>query len=253
MIVIGLGAGRTGTASLAKFIDNQKGAVCFHEMNPSCMVFEGNPQPVLNTISEFRKILAGGDTRLLTVDYSFEKNIKQYRKLQENGTPSIIGDVALYHLKYIPDIAAADEDVRFICMKRDKAGTVKSWIKHTTIKRWPSLWAGDRFKSIVTRTAYYKERNFWQEHDGSIWAPDPVWGKCFPKFGACSKKEAIEKYWDYYYEEADRLSRRFHDRFRIFSIDAMNDSEKQKAILSFIGIKESDMNLERVHTNSLKR
>ena len=50
MIVIGLGCGRSGTASLANLIDSQDRAICFHELNPTCAAFEGNPRSVLNTV-----------------------------------------------------------------------------------------------------------------------------------------------------------------------------------------------------------
>jgi hypothetical protein len=35
MIVIGLGTGRSGTASLANLVNSQKDALSFHEMNPN--------------------------------------------------------------------------------------------------------------------------------------------------------------------------------------------------------------------------
>ena len=63
MIVIGLGTGRSGTASLAKLLSAQHDAFCFHEMNPSCVRFSGTPRPILNVIDEYQAILDGGDSR----------------------------------------------------------------------------------------------------------------------------------------------------------------------------------------------
>ena len=72
----------------------------------------------------------------------------------------------------------------------------------------------------------------------------PVWDSTFPKFEAGSKKEAIEKYWDYYYEEADRLARELPENFRIFDIGHLSDQDGQREILSFVGVKEKDMVLK---------
>ena len=84
-VVIGLGTGRSGTASLTSLIDRQHGGMCFHEMNPACAVFAGNPQPQLNAVTEFRRILLGGDRRLLTVDYSRPSSVASYERLQASA------------------------------------------------------------------------------------------------------------------------------------------------------------------------
>jgi hypothetical protein len=244
MIVLGLGSGRTGTASLSYLISSQKGAICFHELNPTGVVFEGNPQPILNTIREFQAILDGGDKRLLALDYARPASVNKYRELQDMSQVQLIGDIAYYYLKYVDDILAVNTDVRFVCIKRDKAKTVHSWMKKSAVERWPSLWLADRLKAMITRTPFHESRNFWQEHDGSEYQPDPVWDKTFPKFQASGKKEAIEKYWDYYYAEAERLAERHPAHFRIFPVEAMSNREGQVAILQFIGLRDEDMVLQ---------
>jgi hypothetical protein len=241
MIVLGLGSGRTGTASLSYLISSQTGAVCFHEMNPTGVVFEGNPQPILNGIREFQAILDGGDKRLLALDYARPASVKKYHELQQMDDVRIIGDIAYYYLKYVDDILAINKNVRFVCIKRDKAKTVDSWMKKSAVERWPSLWLADRLKSIMTRMPFHESRNFWQEHDGSVYQLDPVWDKTFPKFQAPDKKAAIEMYWDYYYEEAEKLAERFPEYFRIFSIEMMSNRDGQREILRFIGLREDEM------------
>jgi hypothetical protein len=241
MIVLGLGSGRTGTASLSYLISSQTGAVCFHEMNPTGAVFDGNPQPILNGIREFQAILDGGDKRLLALDYARPASVKTYEQLQKMDAINIIGDIAFYYLRYVEDILAINKNVRFVCIKRDKAKTVGSWLKKSAIDRWPSLWLADRLKSLITRTPFHESKNFWQVHDGTVFQSDPVWDKTFPKFEAASKKEAIEKYWDYYYTEAERLAAGYPDYFRIFPVEAMSNREGQLAILEFIGLRAEDM------------
>lgn len=212
-IVIGLGSGRSGTASLASLIDRQPGGICFHEMNPSCAVFSGNAQSQLNTVREFGQIL--------TV-----------------GQPELLGDIAYYYLNYVDDILALMPDCIFVCIKRDRAQTVASWLRKSSIGRWPSLWLADRIKSWLTREPFYTQYNYWQDHDGSRWKRDPVWDSCFPKFEAASKEEAIGLYWDYYYLQAQRLEHKHPRCFRVFDVDELSTAAGQREILSFIGLSE---------------
>lgn len=244
MIVLGLGSGRTGTASLSQLINTQSGAVCFHELNPTGAVYDGNPQPILNTISEFMTILDGGDSHLLAIDYSRPASVSKYAELQEKESVSMLGDIAYYYLRYVDQILKATQDVRFVCIKRDRTETVNSWLKKSAINRWFSLRIADRIKSLITRAPYHESKNFWQKHDGRVWQLDAVWDKTFPNFEAGSKEEAIGKYWDYYYEEASRLALLHPDHFQIFDISQMSNREGQKEILKFIGIADNEMNLE---------
>ena len=239
-IIIGCGSGRTGTASLSHLVSSQKGGLCFHELNPTGVVFEGNPQPVLNTINEFQAILDGGPRNLLSLDYTREASVNTYQKLQEQEEINIIGDIAYYYLLYVDDILKVNNAVKFICIKRDKTQTVNSWMSKSSLNRWRSLWLADKIKSMITRTPFNESYNFWQQHDGTEWELNPVWDKTFPNFEANSKREAIEKYWDYYYETAEKVATKHPDNFRIFNIEKMSNREGQKEILDFIGLNEED-------------
>jgi hypothetical protein len=219
-------------------------------MNPSCAVFSGNPQCHLNTVSEFQKLLRGGNRAYLSIDYSRPYSVRTYEKLQVMQKLNLIGDIAYYYLSYVDDLIGAVPECVFICIKRDKSQTVNSWLKKSSIKRWPSLWLADRLKSALTRTPFYTEYNYWQEHDGSRWKKDPVWDSCFPKFQASSKEEAIGMYWDFYYLEAERLQMKYPDQFRVFDVQDLSHSEGQRRILSFIGISEIRMVCgEEVHVH----
>lgn len=237
-LVIGLGSGRSGTASLTSLIDRQSGGICFHEMNPACAVFTGNRQPHVNAVLELNAILAGGERNTLTIDYSRPQSVETYQRLQGMGEVNVIGDIAFYYLHYVDDLLQAAPDCKFVCLKRDRAQTIASWLKKSSIGRWRSLWLADRLKALLTRTPFYTGYNYWQEHDGSRWKKDPVWDSCFPKFQAASKEEAIGMYWDYYYLEADRLQRQHPECFRVFDVAQMSSREGQENILSFIGLPE---------------
>ncbi|NND68267.1 MAG: hypothetical protein HKN19_11825 [Halioglobus sp.] len=247
-LVIGLGSGRSGTASLASLIDRQRGGICFHEMNPAGAVFAGNPQAHLNTVREFRSILDGGDRARLSIDYSRPASCDTYAKLQAMSEVRLIGDIAYYYLNYVGAILDVVPECRFVCIRRDRAATVASWLRKSAINRWPSLYIADRIKSLLTRTPFHTEYNYWQEHDGSVYRHDPVWDSCFPKIEARSKEEAIGLYWDYYYLEAARLQEIYPAALRIFEVEEMSSPEGQRRILEFVGLEDEDIVVsEEVH------
>lgn len=252
MIVIGLGTGRSGTTSLAHLLCRQPQAIVFHEMNPAAMCFEGTKAPVLNSIREFEAILDGGDTSLLTVDLARQASQETYDDLCTRDKVSLIGDIAFYYLTYVEDIIAVSDRVRFICLKRDRAATIKSWLKKSRINRWRSKWLGDRFSAAIQRIPFYESKNFWMEHDASYWKPDPVWDKCFPKFDASSKQEAIGKYYDFYYEESEKLAAKYPNLFRIFSLEELNTEEGKTAILDFCGIQQEGRAMDDVWVHQIK-
>jgi hypothetical protein len=248
-IVIGLGTGRSGTASLAKLLNAQTEALCFHEMNPACVRFSGTSKPILNTIDEYQAILDGGDPSMLTVDLSRPVAVKAYDQLCKMHRVQLIGDVAFYYLSYVEAIAARTRNVRFLCMRRDIDATVASWVKKSRAPRWRSKYVADRLSTWITREPFYRSHNYWMVHDGTRWALDPLWDKCFPKFKATSKLGAIRKYCEYYYEEADRLAAKLEGRFRFVEINRLNEQSYQSGILQFLGIPNEDQRLTHAHIN----
>lgn len=236
MIVIGLGSGRSGTASLAGLLNAQRDALCFHEMNPSCVRFHGTPRPILNTIDEFQAIVDGGDPSMLTVDLGRRVAAEAYDALCDMPRVRLIGDIAFYYLSYVEAIAARNPNVRFVCLKRDRAATIRSWLKKSAIPRWRSKYLADRLASLVTREPFHRSHNFWMDHDGRYWRLDPIWDKCFPKFEVETKEEAVAAYWDYYYNEAARLEAALTDRFMTVHTDDLERPETQRRLLAFCGI-----------------
>lgn len=240
MIVIGLGTGRSGTASLATLLNAQRDSLCFHEMNPSAVRFSGTPRPFLNAVDEFQAILDGGNPSMLTVDLSRAVAARAYDGLCQMRHVRLIGDIAFYYLNYVELIAAHNPNVRFICLRRDREETISSWLRKTQIASWPSKRIADRLSSVITRTPYHTSYNFWMQHDGSRWRPDPVWDKCFPNIEARSKREAIAKYWDLYYDKAEVLAEEYKDVFRIFDTEKLSDCILQSDLLGYCGIPLAD-------------
>jgi hypothetical protein len=243
MIVIGLGTGRSGTASLAKLLTSQRDAMVFHEMNPSCVRFTGTPHPILSAIDEFQAILDGGWRSWLTVDLGRPVAAQAYEQLCRMRRVRLIGDVAFYYLRYVEEIAARNRNVRFICLRRERQATIESWVKKAAIPRWRSKRIADRLASFITREPYYTSRNMWMEHDGSVWQPDPVWDKCFPKFVARDMRHAIGQYLDMYLAEAERLTALLPEVFRVVETSRLNDRDMQRDLLQFCGIQAA----EQVH------
>ena len=240
MIIIGLGTGRSGTASLAKLLNAQRDAICFHEMNPSCMRWSGTPRPAVNMVEEFEAILDGGPTDRLTVDLSRRVAAEAYAPLTAMPKARLLGDISFYYLNYVDDLLAVSDRVRFICLKRDKQQTVESWMRKSGLPRWPSKALGERISAAVTRQPYHDSRNFWMDHDGTTWAPDPVWDKLFPKFQADNKRSAIEQYWDFYYQEAEKIAARLPEYVRIVRTEDLDDRSFQSELLTFCGVPTNE-------------
>jgi hypothetical protein len=237
MIVIGLGSGRCGTASLAHLLNAQRDAICFHEMNPSCVRFSGTPRPILNTIDEFQAILDGGDPSMLTVDLGRPVAADAYDALCRMTRVALIADIAFYYLSYVELIAAHNDRVRFVCLKRDREATVESWLRKSTVPRWRSKRLADRLACLITREPYYMAFNPWMEHDGRNWAIDPVWDKCFPKFPGPTRREAIEQYYDFYYQEAELFRQKFSDRFLMLDTEKLTSQDLRHDLLRFCGVQ----------------
>lgn len=253
MVIVGLGSGRSGTASLAKLLNAQPDSVCFHELNPTCVRFNGTPRPILNTISEFEAIVAGGDPSELTVDLARGPSIQTYERLCRMSRVRMIGDIAFYYLSYVESILERHPAVRFICLKRDKAETVDSWMRKTQVPRWRSKKIADRIGAWIMREPFRTERNPWMQHDGTKWAVDPVWDKCYPKFAGPTREAAVGQYWDYYYETAEPLVDKYPDNFRVVRTETLNEPEVQESLLDFVGFPREDRVRVDAHIHNYKR
>jgi len=246
-LVIGLGTGRCGTGSLAALLNAQQDGLCFHEMNPACVRFFGTPQPILNGITEFSRILDGGNTSLVAVDLSRGQCVATYDRLCQMQRVRLIGDVANYYLSYVRIIAERHPGVRFLCMRRDIDQTVGSFLWKTRIQRSRSQYLVDRFVAFATRAPFCVSENPWMRHAGTRWRRSPLWDKLFPKFEGPSRVAAIRQYCMYYYEEAERLAADLNACFRFVDLGRLNERSYQSELLSFAGVPAGDQVLQDVH------
>jgi len=130
---------------------------------------------------------------------------------------SFVADTSHWWLPYFEELVKEYPDLKAVVLKRDKPAVIKSFLK---IK-------GNGVKGSI---------NHWINHDGSYYAKN-MWDECYPKYDVKTTRDALGKYWDEYYETAEKLAKRFPENIQIFSIEDLNDEKGQVAILKFCGFK----------------
>lgn len=131
---------------------------------------------------------------------------------------TVTGDIASYYLPFVDHLRelcrSRQLDTRFICLKRPRDQVIASFERKVS--------AGGRW------------RNHWMQHDGRHWSLDPKWDRCFPKFDADNRAQAIGLYWDHYYHRAEQL---VGPDFRIFETPRLNSREGVAEMLTFAGLE----------------
>jgi hypothetical protein len=106
-IILGIGTGRCGMASLARVLNQQPDAQCSYDEPP-----------------------------LLPWDHDDGPQILRARfaRFRQHGTARLLGDAAHFYLPYIEDAIAAEPDIRIVCLKRPREEVVASlceWLDHS--------------------------------------------------------------------------------------------------------------------------
>lgn len=232
MIIIGLGTGRCGTQSLAHLLNLQKNAIVTHEKNPDDITWKGSQDIILSNLKEFELTLQTGKSELSISHLPGNKDA--IKKIENITHIEIVGDVGFYYLKYVDIILQHNPSVKFICLQRDEEDTVQSYInKSNGSKRWSLL-----EKIGIKRN---KERNHWIDHDGTIWEKDVIWDKCYPKYNASTKEDALHMYWRDYYQTFAKYEAKHPQNMKMYNVDSFNSKMGQKVILEFVGISLEDM------------
>lgn len=183
-IVLGIGTGRCGTNSLAAILDAQPDARVTHEALPH-LPWESDAVLLNERIGQLR----ARDAR-------------------------VAGDVAFYYLPYVRPILEQLPDARVVCLRRDRAETVRSYL------------------------AKADGRNHWMRHDGSRWRLDPIWDACYPKYERDGIRPALEAYWDEYYSTVAELEAEFPHNVRLWEMEeALNTREGLEGVLDFVGLE----------------
>lgn len=138
------------------------------------------------------------------------------------------GDVGMTWLRFVRFLIPRFPKARFVCLKREKEATCKSWRANL----------GDRTR-LFFPVLY--------EHEGRI-----HWGNTFPpQFEDLPIELALSAFYDLYYQMADTLARDFPDRFRIYpSPHVLNDRFAQMDMKRFA--HRSRLPYEKLHRNAME-
>lgn len=140
----------------------------------------------------------------------------------------IIANVAFYWKNYLSDIFRDIPDIKVLFLKRDRQKVIDSF------------------------SGMYNQRNLWSDPEGenfdgrkSRW---PL-GEMFPWYDL-PKQEAIGRYWDEYYRDADFWLNKFPENTMLVNTaDALGNPKTQRKALKFLGINRPVINTE-IKTNT---
>ncbi len=206
MIVLGIGTGRCGTQALMTFLNLQK----------------------INTLHE---------SILLPWDFDLVSLNSLLVKLSKTSTIDYpdVGDVNFSLLNYIEPLLKSvcgenveigleqeyffptNTAVRVLCLRRDKAETIKSWMNN------------------------HKNFNFWSSAEHKCFAQglylkNDISGASFPKYDL-GKEAALANFWDDYYLKAAQLELVYPEAFKIFDMSELfSDTSVQEKLLDFLEI-----------------
>lgn len=216
-ILFGLGTGRCGTSSLSTLLNGQPDTVCFHELNPSGMAWSGAETTVHSLMRDFMAILEG-QNRAVTADLVSPNRLAPLPRLKRLRHVSSLGDVASYYLPYVRIILRRWPEVRFPCLRRDRSQVVESFVQK------------------LASTTSQSSRNHWASPNDLRWKRDPIWDRCFPHFDDMAHKTLqayVGQYYDMYYDEVERLIRKYPQNIRIFDTTMFNSKKGRSEILAF--------------------
>jgi hypothetical protein len=206
MTVLGIGTGRCGTQALMTFLNLQK----INTLHESILLPWDFDSVSLNSLlAKLAKESTVDYPDVGDVNFSLLNCIKPLLK-------SVCGESVESGLesKYF---YLAENDIRVVCLRRDKAETVKSWMNN------------------------HKNFNFWSSADHAcfsqgLYLKNDILGNSFPKYDL-GKEAALACFWDDYYLKATQLELVYPEAFKIFDMSQLfSDTATQKILLDFLKI-----------------
>ena len=196
-LVFGCGAGRCGTKSLAKLLNQQSGTVITHEGATRL-----EPEVRWLTWDHTRGYLPPWNP---TWDASAMVD-ELVQQLQAMGR--ISGDISFAWCRYVGLLEK--HGARVICLRRDREETVASFL------------ARRRDHATANPTDHLR--------------PGPLAYLALPKFDTGTREQNARELWTYYYEQAEMAMECFPDAFQIFDMDvALNTEIGQRDMLEWAG------------------
>lgn len=124
------------------------------------------------------------------------------------------GDIAPWYLAYVPVLWDFPLKVKYVCLQRDRALTVASFLRQ-------------RF-DYCSLNPRPEER------------PSEELFPTVPKFEG-TREECAGQFWDAFYTQAQGYAERIPNTFRIFPTEALNSIRGQREILSYLGYSVRNM------------
>lgn len=183
--IIGIGTGRSGTTSLARLLDNCENVHVTHEDMPALAWHKR--------------------------DLHVEQAMSYWDALQWPRNCTHVGDVAAWHLNYIPNYIEQLGDVQVIAVWREEDKVVRSWLK---VLQWK----------------------------GFLLQNDTPGQRMWPTFD-CDPETAVRRYWRIYNHRVNKLVGRFPDRVHRCHVDHLNTKWGQSRLMSLAGIPKPQRRL----------
>eukprot|EP00054_Salpingoeca_dolichothecata_P009951 m.56041 g.56041 ORF g.56041 m.56041 type:complete len:328 (-) comp18701_c0_seq1:10-993(-) len=234
-IVIGLGTGRCGTHSLAQLLNDQPSTYVRHEMLGPC---KNLPHPSIDYPVPPHDLV--GRARWFLDHLLME--VKEKATEGELTLPSVVGDIAGYHLPYAEAYLRMDPRVKIVVLKRNFHDTFQSW------QRW---W--NRAGRASTRFPWLSNANM----KVTPYSRAP-YDRCAPRFDFGTVNEDVYPsqevghavYYQYYHSAVASLMRKYPDRIVLFdTYKLLGDSDVcENKLLPFLNT-QGPANCELVHAS----
>ena len=152
----------------------------------------------------------------------FTKVCKHFESVKQRA----VGDSDLVYFRYLELFIEKYPDIKIVCLKRNKEDTIKSFVKKCGGKNW------------------------WSKHGYKKWINDVINFIRFPKYETENLEEAIGLYWEYYYQEINRIRKKHPKNILMIETEKLSYREKQIEIYDFCGISRIDRVFDKTHYNS---
>jgi len=205
-IILGIGAGRCGLASLARILNGQPDVQCSYD-EPPLLPWMPDVQPAAVRLADGEGEQGpGGVIRA------------RFARFRQHGTARRLGDVASSYLPYLEEAIAAEPDIRIVCLKRPRDEVIASFC------RWL-----DRSMPLPT--------NHWARQPAEGWHHDLLRTRTFPQYDTTDREEGIGRYWDEYDARVDAIVQRYPEHVHVFDMhEALNTEQGLRDLLGFAGI-----------------
>ena len=132
-----------------------------------------------------------------------------------------VGDVASFYLPYAEEAICCEPGIRVICLKASRVDVV-SGLSRQVDQEYPAA------------------VNHWAQEPAPGWSHDPFTTRIYPQYDTSDRSEGIARYWDEYYDRAERLQELYPDNVCIWDVEALTTAAGVREILTFAGVPAAE-------------